>query len=357
MIASEPRAARPLHCLLVTGGAGFIGSAFIRWLFREDSFKGRVVNFDALTYAGNLENVEGWVDPARYRFVLGDICDRELVLRTCDEHGVDTIVNFAAESHVDRSILGPSQFIQTNVFGTLSLLEVVRARPHIHLHHVSTDEVFGCRAGLDACTEETPYRPNSPYAASKASSDHLVRAYGATYGISCTLSNSSNTYGPYQFPEKLIPLMILNMLDRRPLPVYGDGAHVRDWVYVDDHVEAIGCVLERGVSGSTYNIGGRTERPNLALLSALIGVVAEETECAASELESLLTFVADRPGHDRRYAVDCGKIERDLGWSARHTLSAGLRETVRWYVSHPPWVARVRAGAYRDWIRANYASR
>ena len=349
--------ARPLQCLLVTGGAGFIGSAFIRWLFRESSFKGTVVNFDALTYAGNLENVDGWVDPTRYRFVRGDICDRELVLTTCDEHGIDTIVNFAAESHVDRSILSPTPFLQTNVLGTLSLLEVVRARPHIHLHHASTDEVFGCRAGLEACTEESPYRPNSPYAASKASSDHLVRAYANTYGISSTVSHSSNTYGPYQFPEKLIPLMILNMLERRPLPVYGDGAHVRDWVYVDDHVEAVWRVLGGGRSGTTYNVGGRTERSNLALLSELIGIVAEEIGFAAGEFESLIAFVPDRPGHDRRYAVDCGKIERDLGWSARHTLGAGLRETVRWYVCHEPWVTRVRTGAYRDWIQANYAAR
>lgn len=351
---------RPLRALLVTGGAGFIGSAFIRWLFEQRRFQGKVVNYDLLTYAGNLENVAtvaGASNDGRYVFVRGDICDQKQVLATCEEHGIDTIVNFAAESHVDRSILGPSAFVQTNVFGTFALLEVVRANPHIHLHHVSTDEVFGSLGPEGAFVEDSPYRPNSPYSASKAASDHLVRAYGHTYGISITLSNCSNNYGPYQFPEKLIPLMILNMLEGKPLPVYGDGSNVRDWLYVDDHAEAIWLVLERGASGSTYNVGGRSEWKNLDLLRRLIAIVAEETGKPAADLERLITFVKDRPGHDLRYAVDCTKIERELGWRPRHDLEAGLRETVRWYLQNPGWVERVRSGAYREWLETNYGKR
>ncbi|MFZ5897278.1 MAG: dTDP-glucose 4,6-dehydratase [Myxococcota bacterium] len=359
MSNSSPQVAspRPLNSLLVTGGAGFIGSAFIRWLFRQTDFRGRIVNYDALTYAGNLENVEGAVDPARYHFVRGDICDRNLLLSTCEAHAIDTIVNFAAESHVDRSILGPGAFVQTNVNGTFALLEVVRARPQTHFHHVSTDEVFGSLGPTGAFSEESPYRPNSPYSASKAASDHLVRAYAHTYRISTTLSNCSNNYGPYQFPEKLVPLMISNMLEGKPLPVYGDGSNVRDWLYVDDHAEAIWLVLRRGAAGDTYNVGGRSEWQNLALLKQLIGVVAAETNKSVSELEALITFVKDRPGHDQRYAVDCSKIERELGWTPRHDLISGLRETVRWYLSNEAWIQRVRSGAYREWIQANYAAR
>lgn len=352
--SKKPRSPRSL---LVTGGAGFIGSAFIRWLFRQPSFQGKVVNYDLLTYAGNIENVTSAVDESRYAFVRGDICDQDLVRKTCDEHGIDTIVHFAAESHVDRSILGPSAFVQTNVIGTFSLLEVVRAKPELHFHHVSTDEVFGSLGPEGAFTEESPYRPNSPYSASKASSDHLVRAYTHTYGISTTLSNCSNNYGPYQFPEKLVPLMILNMLEQKPLPVYGDGSNVRDWLFVDDHADAIWLVLERGAQGSTYNVGGRAEWQNLALLRRLISIVAEETSKPAKEIESLITFVKDRPGHDLRYAVDCSKIERELGWTPSHDLDSGLRETVRWYLANQSWVQRVRSGAYREWIEKNYAAR
>jgi len=352
--ASLPRSSRSL---LVTGGAGFIGSAFIRSLFGRADFTGRVVNYDVLTYAGNPENVKGAVDPERYTLVRGDICDRDLVLKTCEEHEIDTIVNFAAESHVDRSILGPSAFVQTNVMGTLALLEVVRARPRIHFHHVSTDEVFGSLGPTGAFVEESPYQPNSPYSASKAASDHLVRAYAHTYGISTTLSNCSNNYGPFHFPEKLVPLMILNMLEGKPLPVYGDGSNVRDWLFVDDHAEAIALVIERGPSGSTYNVGGRAEWQNLALLRRLLAIVAEETGKDPATLERLITFVKDRPGHDQRYAVDCSKIERELGWKPRHDLESGLRETVRWYLANPEWIARVRSGAYREWIEANYGAR
>ncbi|MGC4094458.1 MAG: dTDP-glucose 4,6-dehydratase [Polyangiaceae bacterium] len=348
---------RPLSSLLVTGGAGFIGSAFIRYLFRQPSFQGRIVNFDLLSYAGNIENVEGHVEPARYQFVRGDIGDRDAVLAACDAHGVDTIVHFAAESHVDRSILGPGAFVQTNVNGTFSLLEVVRARPHVHFHHVSTDEVFGSLGTTGAFSEESPYRPNSPYSASKAAADHLVRAYAHTYGVATTLSNSCNNYGPYQFPEKLVPLMILNMLAGRPLPVYGDGSHVRDWLHVDDHAEAIWLVLQRGAQGGAFNVGGRAEWQNLRLVKELVRVVAAEAGMSESALESLITFVKDRPGHDQRYAVDCSKIERELAWSPRHDLTSGLRDTVRWYLANQRWVERVQSGAYREWLQANYVSR
>lgn len=348
---------RSPRSLLVTGGAGFIGSAFIRWLFRNSKFGGRIVNYDLLTYAGNLENVASAVDEQRYAFVRGDICDQKQVAETIEKYAIDTIVNFAAESHVDRSILGPSAFVQTNVFGTFSLLEVVRQNPAIHLHHVSTDEVFGSLGPTGAFSEESPYQPNSPYSASKAASDHLVRAYTHTYGLSTTLSNCSNNYGPYQFPEKLIPLMILNMLEKKPLPVYGDGSNVRDWLYVDDHAEAIWLIIESGASGSTYNVGGRNEWRNLALLKKLIGVVAKEASRDPAELESLITYVKDRPGHDQRYAVDCSKIQRELGWAPRHDLDAGLGESVRWYLENQGWVDRVRSGVYREWLEQNYTAR
>lgn len=357
MTSTTPTALRSPAALLVTGGAGFIGSAFIRWLFRQPTFSGRIVNYDALTYAGNLDNVAEAVAPERYVFLRGDICDRDRVLKACEEHGIDTIINFAAETHVDRSILGPGAFIQTNIMGTFSLLEVLRARPTLHLHHVSTDEVFGSLGPEGAFTEDSPYRPNSPYSASKAASDHLVRAYGHTYGLKTTLSNCSNNYGPYQFPEKLVPLMILNMLERKPLPVYGDGSNVRDWLYVDDHAEALWRLLQSAPAGSTYNVGGRSEWQNLALLRKMIEIVAQETSTPQAELESLITFVKDRPGHDQRYAVDCSAIERDLGWTPRHDLEAGLRETVRWYLQHTEWVQRVRSGAYREWLEANYGAR
>lgn len=354
---SSASASRPLKSLLVTGGAGFIGSAFIRWLFKNSDFQGKIVNYDALTYAGNLDNVVGAVDPERYQFVRGDICDRDLVLKTCEAHAIDTIVNFAAETHVDRSILGPGAFVQTNVMGTFALLEVARARPETHFHHVSTDEVFGSLGPTGAFTEDSPYQPNSPYSASKAASDHLLRAYAHTYGLSTTLSNCSNNYGPFQFPEKLLPLMIANMLEGKPLPVYGDGTNVRDWLYVDDHAEALWLVLSGGRAGETYNVGGRSEWANLALLKRLIAVVAEEAKRDAGELDRLITFVKDRPGHDQRYAVDCSKIERDLGWKPRHDLSAGLRDTVRWYLANAAWVKRVQSGAYREWMEQNYAAR
>ncbi len=348
---------RKLGSLLVTGGAGFIGSSFIRYLFRQPDFGGRIVNYDLLTYAGNLDNVEGAVDAARYKFVRADICDFDTLLKTCEQENVDTIVHFAAESHVDRSILGPSAFVQTNVIGTFQVLEVVRKLPSIHLHHVSTDEVFGSLGPTGAFTESSPYQPNSPYSASKAASDHLVRAYAHTYGVSTTHSNCSNNYGPFQFPEKLIPLMVLNMLEGRPLPVYGDGMNVRDWLYVDDHAEAIWLVLRSGKTGESYNVGGRAELANLPLLERLIDIVASETGRDREDLRRLITFVKDRPGHDRRYAVDSSKIEAELGFRQRHNVDTGLRETVRWYIQNNAWIERVRSGAYREWLDANYAKR
>jgi dTDP-glucose 4,6-dehydratase len=348
---------RQPQSVLVTGGCGFIGSAFVRYLFGLPEFTGKVVNFDLLTYAANPDNVQGAVDDARYTFVKGDIGDAELVARTCREHAVDTVVHFAAESHVDRSIVGPGAFIQANIVGTYHLLEVVRAQSHIHFHHVSTDEVYGSLGATGLFTETTPYDPSSPYSASKAASDHLVRAYTRTYGLSTTLSNCSNNYGPYQFPEKLIPLMILNLLEGKPLPVYGTGANVRDWLYVDDHAEAIWTIVLNGKRGETYNVGGEAEWANLALLHKLIEVVAQAADRDAEALKKQITFVADRPGHDARYAIDCSKLKRELNWSQRHDIESGLLSTVRWYLEHSDWVARVKSGAYREWLDQNYGGR
>ncbi len=348
---------RQPQSVLVTGGCGFIGSAFVRYLFRLPEFTGKIVNFDLLTYAANPDNVKGSVDAGRYTFVQGDIGDAELVARVCREHAVDTLVHFAAESHVDRSIVGPGAFIQANIVGTYQLLEVVRAQSKIHFHHVSTDEVYGSLGATGLFTETTPYDPSSPYSASKAASDHLVRAYTRTYGLSTTLSNCSNNYGPYQFPEKLIPLMILNLLEGKSLPVYGTGANVRDWLYVDDHAEAIWTIVRNGKRGETYNVGGEAEWANLALLHKLIEVVAKASDRDAEVLKKQITFVADRPGHDARYAIDCSKLKRELAWSQRHDIESGLLATVRWYLENPEWVARVKSGAYREWLDKNYSGR
>jgi len=343
--------------VLVTGGCGFIGSAFIRFLFRQAGFSGKIVNLDLLTYAANPDNVAGAVDPARYTFVQGDIGDSELVSRLCREHAVDTLVHFAAESHVDRSIVGPGAFMQANILGTYHLLEVVRTLSHIHFHHVSTDEVYGSLGPTGLFSETTPYDPSSPYSASKAASDHLVRAYARTYGISTTLSNCSNNYGPYQFPEKLIPLMILNLLEGKPLPVYGTGANIRDWLFVDDHAEAIWTIVSNGRRGETYNVGGEAEWTNIALLHRLIDVVAQTAGRDPEQLRAQITFVADRPGHDARYAIDCSKLKTELGWTQAHDIGSGLSETVRWYLEHPDWISRVKSGAYREWLDKNYQAR
>jgi dTDP-glucose 4,6-dehydratase len=347
----EPRS------LLVTGGCGFVGSAFIRYLLGPAGFTGSLTNLDLLTYAGNPDNVAGVAADARYRFVHGDIADAELVSRIVRDHAVDALVHFAAESHVDRSIAAPDAFIQTNVVGTFRLLEVVRRAPHVHLHHVSTDEVFGSLGATGVFREDTPYQPKSPYSASKAASDHLVRAYAHTYRLSVTLSNTSNNYGPYQFPEKLVPVVILNLFEGRPLPVYGDGLNVRDWLHVDDHAEAIWAILRRGRAGETYNVGGEAERTNLDIVELLIEHVARETGKPRAALERLITFVEDRPGHDRRYAIDCSKIERELSFKPRHDLERGLADTVRWYLGNPAWLERVRTGAYREGMTQNYERR
>lgn len=348
---------RQPQSVLVTGGCGFIGSAFIRFLFRQPGFTGHVVNLDLMTYAANPDNVSEAALSGRYTFIQADIADSAAVARACQEHAVDTIVHFAAESHVDRSISGPGAFIQANIVGTYQLLEVVRGQSHIHFHHVSTDEVYGSLGATGLFHETTPYDPSSPYSASKAASDHLVRAYARTYGLSTTLSNCSNNYGPYQFPEKLIPLMILNLMDNKQLPVYGTGANVRDWLYVDDHVEAIWTIVQRGVRGETYNVGGEAEWANLALLHKLIEVVASVAGRDPEALRQQITFVADRPGHDARYAIDCSKLKSELGWSQRHDLESGLVATVRWYLGNPDWVARVKSGAYREWLDKNYGAR
>jgi dTDP-glucose 4,6-dehydratase len=345
---------RTLHNLLVTGGAGFIGSAFIRGALARPDFAGTIVDLDALTYAGNLDNLAG-LDPARHVFVHGDILDGALVERLIDAHAIDTIVHFAAESHVDRSIHGPAEFIQTNVVGTMRLLDAVRARPHVHFHHVSTDEVYGSLGFEEPMfTEAHPYQPNSPYAASKAASDHLVRAWARTYKLSTTTSHASNNYGPYQFPEKLIPLMIANCLDGKPLPVYGDGGNIRDWLHVDDHAAAIWRILEDGAAGEVYDVGGGNEWKNLDLVHTLCACVAELRGEPVDKYRALITFVADRPGHDLRYAIAGDKIARGLGWRPRYDFVEGLRATIRWYVEHPDWIERVKTGAYRQWLETNY---
>lgn len=343
--------------ILVTGGCGFIGSAFVRRILSRPEFTGAIVNLDLLTYAGNPKSVVGYVPESRHVLARGDIADSSFVSNLVDTHHVDTIVHFAAESHVDRSILGPRTFIETNVIGTMSLLELVRSRPQVHLHHVSTDEVYGSLGPTGLFTEQSRYQPRSPYAASKAASDHLVDAWAHTYGISTTLSNCSNNYGPFQFPEKLIPLMILNMLEDKPLPVYGDGQNVRDWLYVDDHVDAIWEIITKAPAGSFYNIGGNTERTNLDLLHQIMGIVARVTEKSEQDLRGLIRFVEDRPGHDRRYAIDATRIKQDLGWTPAHPLQAGLEHTVRWYCENKDWIADVRSGEYLAWIEKNYGKR
>lgn len=335
---------RELNRILVTGGAGFIGSAFIRHLLSSaPNFKGICVNFDALTYAGNLDNLRAIENDSRYFFHKGNICDKIAVETVCQKYSIDTIIHFAAESHVDRSISAPREFIDTNIIGTFSLLETVRKNPHIHFHHVSTDEVYGSLGPTGYFTEQTPYQPNSPYSASKASSDHLVRAYQHTYGLSTTLSNCSNNYGPFHFPEKLIPLMILNCLERKPLPIYGQGTNIRDWLYVEDHVKALLMILKNGKSGEVYNIGGRSEKSNIDVIHEILEIISQLQNSCINELRKLITFVPDRPGHDLRYAIDCSKIKNELGWTPKKSFSEGLKETIIWYMENPEWVRNVRS--------------
>ena len=335
--------------VLVSGGAGFIGSAFVlQWLAEQRT---AVTVLDKLTYAGNLENLESVAQDSRYRFVHGDILDGALVRRILDEQHPGAIVHFAAESHVDRSILGPADFIRTNIEGTFQLLEAVRGywselpaeqQRAFRFLHVSTDEVYGSLTPTaPAFTEETPYAPNSPYSASKAASDHLVRAYHHTYGLPVLTTNCSNNYGPRQFPEKLIPLVILNALKGAPLPVYGDGQNVRDWLYVEDHCDGICTVLDRGIPGQTYNIGGRQEMSNLEVVRQICAIL-DDLKPAQIPYKSLITFVKDRPGHDRRYAIDAGKIEKELGWKPAHTFESGIRETIQWYLDNQELVKQVK---------------
>jgi dTDP-glucose 4,6-dehydratase len=359
---------KKMQNVLVTGGAGFIGSNFVRYLLKLEP-EVRIINLDVLTYAGSQENLRDLPAPDRHSFVQGNICDLELLPKLLRQYQIDTIVHFAAESHVDRSILGPGQFVETNILGTFALLEAARRYwleektlpvDAVRFHHISTDEVFGSlAAGEPAWTETAPYAPNSPYAASKASSDHLVRSYGHTYGLPFTLTNCSNNYGPYQFPEKLIPLMILNALEAKPLPVYGDGQQIRDWLHVEDHCEAIHLVLTKGANGSTYNIGGNNQPANLTIVETICDILDKRKPGAnGSSYHDLIQFVKDRPGHDRRYAMDAGKIEHELGWRPRHSLTEGLRDTVDWYLSNPEWVTAIRRQqAYQSWLAQNYEKR
>jgi dTDP-glucose 4,6-dehydratase len=357
-----------MHNVLVTGGAGFIGSNFVRYLLGVEP-QVRVVNLDALTYAGSLENLRELPDPDRHVFVHGNICDRGLVDDLFHGQTIDTVVHFAAESHVDRSILGPDQFIQTNIVGTFTLLEAARKAwlsdktvpvETARFHHVSTDEVFGSLGpGDPPFSETTPYAPHSPYAASKASSDHLVRAYFHTYGLPVTITNCSNNYGPYQFPEKLIPLMILNAVSGRPLPIYGDGKQVRDWLYVTDHCEAIRMVILQGRLGETYAVGGNNQPPNLEVVQTICAILDELLPGSANKPHaSLMQSVTDRPGHDRRYDMNIHKIRQDLGWQPRQSLQSGLRQTVEWYLSHADWVEKVyQHPDFQGWVRQNYSGR
>jgi dTDP-glucose 4,6-dehydratase len=354
--------------VLVTGGAGFIGSNFIHYLLTVDT-QVRILNLDVLTYAGNMANLVGLPDPARHLFVKGDIADTELVSHIFHQHAIDTVVNFAAETHVDRSILGPMSFVKTNVLGTARLLEVARQAwiddrvvplEQARFHHISTDEVFGSlEEGAPAFSETTPYNPRSPYAASKAASDHLVMAYAHTYGLPVTITNCSNNYGPRQFPEKLIPLIILNALEGRDLPLYGDGQHVRDWLYVEDHCRAIHSVLLDGRPGEVYIVGGGTQPTNLDVVRQVCAILDEKVPASAhAPHTSLIRFVADRPGHDRRYAMDSRKIAQEIGWSPRESLTSGLAKTVEWYLANRDWVHDVRESpSYQAWLVDNYAGR
>lgn len=354
----------PNQPILVTGGAGFIGSNFVlQWLASEAS---AVVNLDKLTYAGNLGNLESVATNPRYSFVHGDICDRKLVCDLLQRYRPRAVVHFAAESHVDRSIHGPDDFVRTNVNGTFALLEEVRTylaemapedKPAFRFLHVSTDEVYGSLSPVDPpFSETTAYAPNSPYAASKASSDHLVRAYHHTYGMPVLTTNCSNNYGPYQFPEKLIPLTILRAMQGKPIPVYGDGKNVRDWLFVEDHCDAIRTVLARGRVGETYNVGGRNEVQNLDIVNKICGILDElRPSDPVVPHSQLITFVQDRPGHDRRYAMDVRKIEQELNWRPRETFETGIRKTIEWYLAHEAWIREITSGDYRQWIAAQYS--
>lgn len=352
--------------ILVTGGAGFIGSNFIRYIQKVDQ-NINIINFDLLTYAGSLENLKNLPQPENHQFIQGDICDQLLIEEIIRKKHIDTIVHFAAESHVDRSLQGPKAFIQTNILGTFSLLEAARnvwlndkifKQVAVRFHHISTDEVYGTLAPNDSAFQETtPYAPNSPYAASKASSDHLVRSYNHSFGLPVTISNCSNNYGPYQFPEKLIPLMILNALTGKPLPIYGDGMQIRDWLYVEDHCEAIWSIIQNGKIGESYNIGGGNQPPNIEIVKTICNIL-DEKGLPSSPHVSLITYVKDRPGHDRRYAMNIDKIRDELGWQPKHDLAKGLRDTVEWYLDNNDWLnAIIKEKDYQKWVQLNYQQR
>jgi len=345
--------------LLVTGGCGFIGTNFIRYLLNKSDFTGRIINVDRLTYAGNPENLTGIekMFQDRYTFIQADICDPEKMAGIFDDYDIDTVCHFAAESHVDRSIVSPDDFIKTNIIGTFNLLEISRNRKDrlARFHHISTDEVYGSLGKDGYFVETTPYQPSSPYSASKASSDHLVRAYHTTYNLPVTLSNCSNNYGPYQFPEKLIPLMILNALEGKTLPVYGDGKNVRDWLYVDDHCSAIWEIIQKGKEGQTYNVGGDCELENIKLVEMICDIIDKKVgNTPGKSRKELITFVKDRPGHDQRYAIDATKIRNEIGWTPKTTIETGLNHTINWYLNHRQWVDRVRSGEYQSWIKQQY---
>ena len=372
---------RKLKNVLITGGAGFIGSNFIHYLFglssaknnlfSDAAFDGTVVNVDCLTYAGNLESLSDVEEKfgkaagknQRYFFEKVDICDREQIERIFKQYDIDTVVHFAAESHVDRSILGPEAFVKTNVMGTFTMLDVARnywkkddgsIRDDVLFHHISTDEVYGSLGETGYFREDTPYDPRSPYSSSKASSDHLVMAYFHTYGLPITLSNCTNNYGPYQFPEKLLPLMISNIKDGKNLPVYGKGDNIRDWIYVEDHNRAVWLIVKNGVTGEKYNIGGENEWQNIKLLHKVIELTAAATGKKVADVEKTITYVKDRPGHDKRYAIDCTKIKTQLGWKRLMTFEEGLQETVDWYLANSTWIEHIQSGSYKDWISKNY---
>ena len=347
--------------ILITGGAGFIGSALIRHVI--DNTSDSVVNVDKLTYAGNLQSLVSVADNPRYRFEHVDICDAAEVARVFEQHQPDAVMHLAAESHVDRSISGPAEFIQTNIVGTYTLLEAARThwnklegdkKANFRFHHISTDEVYGSLGAEGFFTEDMPYEPNSPYSASKASSDHLVRAWHHTYGMPVVTTNCSNNYGPYHFPEKLIPLVILNAVNGKPLPIYGKGDNIRDWLYVDDHARALHLVMNKGKLGETYNIGGWNEKTNLEVVHGICSIL-DELRPQGAPYAKLITYVKDRPGHDQRYAIDASKLEREFGWKPQETFETGLRKTVEWYLSNDAWIKGVTSGEYREWLQRQYA--
>ena len=351
---------RDFKNLLVTGGCGFIGSNFIRYLLEQPDFTGRVINLDKLTYAANPHNLDDIMArfPERYLFVAGDICNRETLEEVFSSYQIDSVCHFAAESHVDRSIASPDAFIQTNVFGTFTLLEVAKERQsQLRLfHHISTDEVFGSLGDTGFFTETTPYHPNNPYSASKAASDHLVRAYATTFQLPVTVSNCSNNYGPFQFPEKLIPLCVLNALEGKSLPIYGDGQNMRDWLYVEDHCSAIWKIMQGGAIGETYNVGGNNDLTNVSIVEGICDTL-DEKHPGSVPYKELITYVKDRPGHDWRYAIDAAKLMNELAWEPKESFETGLEKTVSWYLDNPDWTAQVRNGEYRLWVDKHYDNR